>query len=251
MSYHVIAVDPDHDGAGMTHANELITDLDEIPNHVSPLTYVVIATHGNYDEIALGHAIKAKAPYIGLVASKRRTESVRDYLKFQGFGENDLLAFKAPAGLDIQARRGDEIALSIMAEIVQKRRNAELLDIALLRSQEGKTARQEGAVANAEENASCGCASTAEVEKEGSCCGDTAIAEQTDMEAAEESSCCGSGAKAEVEQLTAIDPICQMSVTIATAKHIYEHDGENYYFCCGGCLTKFARAKEAEMQTAS
>ena len=61
---------------------------------------------------------------------------MREYLQFQGFSESDLLAFKAPAGLDIQARRGDEIALSIMAEIVQKRRNAELLDLALLRDNE-------------------------------------------------------------------------------------------------------------------
>ncbi len=35
------------------------------------------------------------------------------------------------------------------------------------------------------------------------------------------------------------DPVCGMNVNPATAKHVYEHGGKNYYFCCGGCLEKF------------
>ena len=198
MNYHVIAVDPDHKGAGMAHADQLITELDQIAHHITPFTYLVIATHGNYDETALSYALKTKAPYIGLIASKRRATAVRDYLDLQGFDENDLLAFKAPAGLNIQARRGDEIALSIMAEIVQKRRNAELLDIELLRGANLQPQAKPSPQAKKEEQAE-----------------------------------------------TAVDPICQMTVTIATAKHVYEYEGENYYFCCGGCLTKFVKQKQS------
>lgn len=133
MNYHVIAVDPDTQGASMPHAHQVVTDLESLSELITPLTYVVIATHGHYDELALEKAIKHQAAYIGLVASQRRATSVRDYLSLAGYGEDDLAAFKAPAGLDIQARRGDEIALSIMAEIVHKRRNSEELDIAILR----------------------------------------------------------------------------------------------------------------------
>ncbi|MDJ0753400.1 MAG: XdhC family protein [Ardenticatenaceae bacterium] len=135
MNYHVLAVDPDTHGAEMSAADEIITSLDQLEDKITPLTYVVVATHGHYDEPALEKALKRQAAYVGLVASKKRAEAVREYLKFVGLGEADLLAFKAPAGLDIQARRGDEIALSIMAEIVQVRRNAELLDLALLKNE--------------------------------------------------------------------------------------------------------------------
>src|SRR5690606_34606296 len=37
----------------------------------------------------------------------------------------------------------------------------------------------------------------------------------------------------------AIDPVCGMSVTIEGAKHVTEHDGTTYYFCCDGCRTRF------------
>lgn len=94
--------------------------------------HTVIATHGNYDELAIETALRANPSYIGVVASRKRLSSIRDYLMMQGFSDGDLLPLKAPAGLDIGARRGDEIALSIMAEIVQRRREAERIDIELL-----------------------------------------------------------------------------------------------------------------------
>ena len=75
---------------------------------------------------------------------RNRAEAVRSYLMQQGITETELLPLKAPAGLDIQAARGDEIALSIMAEIVQRRRNVELLDLALFHEPEPADVRQDG-----------------------------------------------------------------------------------------------------------
>jgi xanthine dehydrogenase accessory factor len=135
MNYHVVAVDLDGDGAAasraMAHADELLLNLDEVVGQIRPFTYVVIATHGNYDEIALAKILPAYPSYVGLVASPKRAQAVREYLTMQGISETEMLPLKAPAGLNIQARRGDEIALSIMAEIVERRRNAEVLDLAL------------------------------------------------------------------------------------------------------------------------
>jgi xanthine dehydrogenase accessory factor len=131
MSYHTIIVDPGHQGEPPPYADELLTDLTTIAAHVTPLTSIVIATHGQYDELALEQALATSAPYIGLVASRKRADAVREYLAQQGFTAEQLQRFKSPAGLDIQARRGDEIALGIMAEIVQRRRNtAELAWVA-------------------------------------------------------------------------------------------------------------------------
>jgi xanthine dehydrogenase accessory factor len=142
MNYHVITVDPGGRGEGMPHADEILATLEETAGQIRPFTYVVVATHGNHDELALEKILPAQPTYVGLVASPRRAGAVRRYLAQQGISELEMLPLKAPAGLDIQARRGDEIALSIMAEIVQKRCNAELLDLALLR--ERTSAAREG-----------------------------------------------------------------------------------------------------------
>ena len=146
MSYHTIIVDPGHQGDPPPYADELLTDLTTISAYVTPLTSIVVATHGQYDELALEQALVTSAPYIGLVASRKRADSVREYLTQQGFSSEQLGRFKSPAGLDIQARRGDEIALGIMAEIVQRRRNS--AELAWLPAPEA-TAQPEAAPATA------------------------------------------------------------------------------------------------------
>ena len=195
MSYHVIGVDLDGSGESMSHADEVFTSLDGLTDEIQPYTYVVVATHGNYDELALERILPAKPTYVGLVASPKRAQAVRDYLIGRGLSEADLLPLKAPAGLDIQARRGDEIALSIMAEIVQKRRSEELLYLELFKNQE-----------------------------------DTHLEQDLTIDRLSTAS--------EQEQ-TAIDPVCQMIVTIATAKFTSTYDDTDYYFCCAGCKMTF------------
>jgi xanthine dehydrogenase accessory factor len=139
MNYQVVVVDPVGDAAGIDHADHVLAELDDVEEYVGPLTYVVIATHGTHDEAALEKILKAEPGYVGLVASPKRAHAVRQYLATRGITESEMLPLKAPAGLDIQAQRGDEIALSIMAEIVQKRRSAELLDLALFHDQVSET----------------------------------------------------------------------------------------------------------------
>jgi Cu+-exporting ATPase len=55
---------------------------------------------------------------------------------------------------------------------------------------------------------------------------------------------CGGGSKSvtAVDSGTATDPVCGMRVDPATSKHRLEHGGQTYFFCCGGCRTKFASA---------
>jgi xanthine dehydrogenase accessory factor len=124
MQYDVVAIDPEQSTTPLPHAKLVINQLGTIAEHVHTSTFVVVASHGNYDEAALEHVLRAHPRYVGLVASRKRFESVVEYLKTQGLTGDDLAPLKAPAGLDIQAQRADEIALSIMAEIVQRRRAA-------------------------------------------------------------------------------------------------------------------------------
>jgi len=76
---------------------------------------LVVASHGRHEEEALAAAIDAGVPYIGLVASVRRGRAVVDRLAVSESGKAQI---HTPAGLDIGASTSEEVALSILAEIV-------------------------------------------------------------------------------------------------------------------------------------
>jgi xanthine dehydrogenase accessory factor len=82
---------------------------------------VVVASHGRDEEESLERALRAHVPYVGLVASRRRGASVLEELRVRGVPEEDVARVSTPAGLDIGARTPEEIALSILAEIVSVR----------------------------------------------------------------------------------------------------------------------------------
>jgi xanthine dehydrogenase accessory factor len=88
---------------------------------VGPSSFIVVATQGHYDEDALRAALGTPAAYIGLVASRKRAESVLGYLRDQGVPETDLARVHAPAGLDLGKVQPNEIAVAILAELVQLR----------------------------------------------------------------------------------------------------------------------------------
>ena len=78
---------------------------------------VVVASQGHYDEEALTVALRSGISYVALVASRTRGAVVKALLEEQGVP--GLAALRNPAGLDLGARSAPEVALSILAEIVQ------------------------------------------------------------------------------------------------------------------------------------
>ncbi len=102
----------------VTHLDH--TDLSQV--HIDERTYILVATHGQYDEDALEQALASPARYIGMVGSRRRAEACRAYLRTSGLSEQQIARLKAPAGLDIGAVTPEEIAASIIAELVQVQR---------------------------------------------------------------------------------------------------------------------------------
>jgi xanthine dehydrogenase accessory factor len=83
---------------------------------------LVVATHGD-DEIAtLRAGLEAGVRYVGLVASRKRGAAVLDELRADGVAEELLATLETPAGLDIGARTPAEVALSIVARLVELRR---------------------------------------------------------------------------------------------------------------------------------
>jgi xanthine dehydrogenase accessory factor len=106
----------DYPGAG-----DVVTTLDLEQAGVTDRSIVVVATQGHYDEAALEAALATPAPYVGLVASRKRAESVLGYLRDRGMPEEGLARAHAPAGLDLGKVAHEEIAVAILAELVRER----------------------------------------------------------------------------------------------------------------------------------
>ncbi len=151
---------------------------------LGPSTAVVVATHGDDDEQALTRVLATSAGYVSLVASRKRAGAIVETLRHRGVPAEQLARLKAPAGLDIGAVTPEEIAVSILAEIIQARhhRAAEPVVAAGIEA---------GALAEA-----------------------PALAE-------------------------AKDPICGMTVEVATARHQSDWAGRSVYFCCRHCKETF------------
>ncbi len=95
-------------------------DLQSIPRR--PLAFIIIATQGHDDELALEAAARSNVPYIAFVASRKKYAGRAEYLRDRGLSEEQIARIKAPAGLDLGAVTPDEIAVSILAEMVEVHR---------------------------------------------------------------------------------------------------------------------------------
>ncbi|MFM7598564.1 MAG: XdhC family protein, partial [Actinomycetota bacterium] len=79
---------------------------------------VVVASHGNGEETVLEAAVRSGVPYVGLVASRKRGAAVLQALDLT---DDEKARIHTPAGLDIGARTAEEVALSILAEVIANR----------------------------------------------------------------------------------------------------------------------------------
>jgi xanthine dehydrogenase accessory factor len=94
---------------------------------ITPSTYIIIVTRGHLkDEEVLGSVIRSSAAYIGMIGSRKKNATVFQHLEEQGISAQELKKVHAPIGVDIGAQIPEEIAVSIMAEIIQIRRKKEI-----------------------------------------------------------------------------------------------------------------------------
>ncbi|HEX6266029.1 MAG TPA: XdhC family protein [Burkholderiales bacterium] len=172
MGYRVDVVHPDAQAADFPGAQSVQQSF--VPESLPEDAHVLVATMGDDDVEVLRAVLGRRPAYAGVIASRKRFAQVRADLASRGVPEAALAGVAAPAGLDIGARTPEEIALSVMAQIVQRKQKAV----------GKKDAFQE-------------------------------------------------------KPAQAIDPICGMSVSVASARHTAEVQGVAYYFCCAGCRNKF------------
>lgn len=179
------------------YAAESTLEMPEVD--LAGATAVVVASHGNHEEDVLSAALSAGVPYVALVASVKRGEAVRASLDLPPELSAQL---HTPAGLDIGARTPEEIAISILAQLVVVQR----VDPALGRPAAGEAS--EHAAFDAGEKSSA------------------AVTGKTKPEAP-----MGTGA--------AVDPICGMRVAITASTPQLEVSGSRVYFCGSGCRDAF------------
>ena len=189
MGYLVDGVDPAADRAAFPAADRVLgpsaPELRALAG--SGGLFAVVATMGESDEDSVAAAIALRPAYLGVVASRKRFALLRETLLERGVPAEALDRIRSPAGLDIGARLPEELALSVLAEIVQLRK------------------------ARAEQ-----------------------LARDPEPVAAE----------APEGEREALDPVCGMTVVVATARHKADLEGRTWYFCNARCREKFLAAPE-------
>ena len=124
INYAVSIAAPQAERERFPDCDHVQADLDLSQIKITPRTFVVVSTQGQHDEEALENALCSEASYVAFVASKVKAAKILDYLKERGLSSTRLGQLKAPAGLDIHASSPEEIAVSILAEIIQENRSA-------------------------------------------------------------------------------------------------------------------------------
>lgn len=122
MGFLVTVVDPLLACEDFPEADRVLHGLDFSVLAANPDRHVVVASRGTCDEEAIEEALAVNSAYVALVAKKKRGEEVVRSLRVKGIAAEKLGRVRVPAGLDIGAETPEEIALSIMAEIVAERR---------------------------------------------------------------------------------------------------------------------------------
>jgi len=212
MGYLVDIVDPEAHPAELPNADRVFTELAAPELRAGPpVAYAVVASMGERDEDAVVAALAMRPSYLGVVASRKRFSILRETLLDRGISAHALDAIQSPAGLDLGGRQPEEVALSILAEIVQRKHAARRP------VERGAPASQPAQIAAV-----------------------PAIAPVTLVPPA-----------APAAQTTAIDPVCHMTVTIATARHVGTWEGRSWYFCNPRCKDKFLAEPGRYLETTS
>lgn len=126
LGYSVEAVDELADQASFPEADRVVTNpnTDEFMQRARKhrgRILAVVATLGDSDLEAIRTAVSIAPEYLGVVASRKRFAVLKDALSSSGMSDSDLAQIENPAGLDLHATGPEEIALSILAEIIQQR----------------------------------------------------------------------------------------------------------------------------------
>jgi xanthine dehydrogenase accessory factor len=216
-----------HTLAGLARAlgwrTKLIAASDFSGADVGERSMVIVATQGHGDEEAVEQAVAARPAYLGLVGSRRRGAAVLGYLAERGVPGDQLDRVHVPAGLDLGHTTHQEIAVAILAELVQLRASGALAGAPPAAADPGTATPAAATPAAATSAAATPAAGTTPA----AVTGVTAAAADPDETA---DPVCGM-----------TDPVCGMTVPATAGTRPLAHGGVTYYFCCSGCRREFEK----------
>lgn len=127
MGFEVIVHDHQATVSGFPAARRIINNDHNHYQELSPSKgdFVVVASHHKGDYFSLTRAIQSEAGYIALIASRKRSQLIMDRLAKEGVDKEVLGRIHAPAGLAIGAKTPEEIALSVISEMIMLRRGGQ------------------------------------------------------------------------------------------------------------------------------
>jgi len=118
LNFRVLVQTPEDEQVRFKDADQIITDPLDLESMDESIDYFILATHYRDDHIQTLAALEAEIPYVAVVASRKKAGLIMDYLKENKIEEEALRRFHSPAGLDLNAKSAEEIALSILSEII-------------------------------------------------------------------------------------------------------------------------------------
>ena len=121
--FRVTIMANDSDAHMFPTANNIINSIDFESQKVLTNTYIIVTTQGEDDELSVKKALKTNARYVGFVASAKKAEDIKAYLKQHDISEARISQLHSPVGLDINAKLASEVAISILAQIIDDFRN--------------------------------------------------------------------------------------------------------------------------------
>jgi xanthine dehydrogenase accessory factor len=125
--YRITGVGQDANLKTYDKVDELITHYDLSGMKTTAASFIVIATQGENDEKALLESLKKDCSYVGFVASRKKMAAMSSYLIDAGVDPKKVERIHSPAGIDINAKLPDEVAISILAQIIQVKNSLDVV----------------------------------------------------------------------------------------------------------------------------
>jgi xanthine dehydrogenase accessory factor len=215
VGYRITVIAPGADREQFPDVDTLQTESNLNGLTITRDTFIVVSTQGEDDEGSLEQAARTTAAYVAFVASKVKAQKVLEYLREAGVPSERVGQIHAPAGLDIRAKSPEEIAVSILAEIIQRRGNRT------------KAVTEPDKIVQPSSNLPVLKSGVSHLPAS-----DQPVSQQRISN-------------------TSRDPVCGMQVDVGRAKYKSEHHGSLVYFCCAGCKQAFDRQPEKYALAAS
>jgi xanthine dehydrogenase accessory factor len=225
--------DLETEGHRLVALPDLELHLENLPAEVRSSMAAVVASQGHYDEPTLEPLLKNGVGFVGLLASRKRAVTVRELLELQGLDASLTAKIRNPIGLDLGAKTPAEVAVSILAEIIQHRSSTVSTNEPMFTNsssydaEKHRTSQVERVVSSQPVDVPVGAQHAAPLQH---------LDDHNDSNR----SSFVIGLPSERPGF-AISPVDHEEIEIATAIHFADLEGVRYFFTCPNCKRRFLK----------